>query len=122
MFLAGVGVCALTVGGVAIQLTRETQKINRLALHAERTTAELTRQSAIRRKLRNKQVAELQAATIIDCQGRHKIIQVLEEIVGSSPQPPELTPAQKKFYAAQTAKTLTALASADCLGIDALSR
>lgn len=122
MFLTVVVVSALTIGGIAISLTSQARHINMVARNANQTALELKAQAAARRALRNKQLAELQATAVEDCQGRHKIITVLIAVVSTSPLPPGLTQAQRAFEKLQTVRIIAALRSADCSGVKPLPK
>lgn len=122
MFLLVVVVCALTVGGLTIALTVQTGEINRVARHADLNTTLLEQQAKIRRVLRTEQIAELHAQAVQACGSVHKLVHALTGVVAGSPEVPGLTAPQREFVAVQTAKTLAALASADCAGVKPLPK
>lgn len=121
-FLAVCVVCALSVGGLTVGLTLEVQKIRRVARQADQTTLQLKQQGVIRRQLRNDQLAQLQRQAVIDCNGRHRIVQVLTRLTKQSGVFPDLTPEQQRVLAAQQAKALKALRNADCTHVKPLMK
>lgn len=129
MFLVVVVVSALTIGGIAISLTSQAGHINMVARNAAKTAkqsnelaTELQAQTKIRRALRTQQIAELHAQAVASCESVHKLVKALTGVVAGSPKVPGLTAAQKEFVAAQTSRTLAALASADCAGVKPLPK
>lgn len=122
MFLIVVVVCALTVGGLTIELTLQARHINMVARNANQTALELQAQTKIRRALRTQQIGELHAQAVASCASVHKLVRALTRVVAGSPEVPGLTAAQKEFVAAQTSRTLAALQSADCAGVKPLPK